>query len=64
MAYDSGIGVNVSEVNSSNVVISTQSAGQLRFGPAISINAQNKFLVTYGGQAGNDSFIAGRRSLL
>jgi hypothetical protein len=64
VAYDSGIGVNVSEVNSSNVVFSTQSAGQLRFAPAISINAQNEFLVTYDGITGNDTFIAGRRGLL
>ncbi len=69
VAYDSssvrsGTGVKVSEVNSSNVVIDTFSAGQLRFAPAISINAQNKFLVTYNGEAGNDQFIAGRRGLL
>ena len=70
VAYDSdaignlGAGVNVSEVNSSNVVIDTFSAGQLRFAPAISINAQNEFLVTYNGEAGNDQFIAGRRGLL
>ena len=63
-SYDSGAGVKVSEVNSSNVVISTQNAGQLRFAPAISINAQNEFLVTYNGEAGNDQFIAGRRGLL
>jgi len=64
VAYDSGAGVKVSEVNSSNVVIDTFSAGQLRFAPAISINAQNEFLVTYNGEAGNDQFIAGRRGLL
>ncbi len=64
VAYDSGIGVNVSEVNSSNVVIDTFSAGQSRFFPAVSINAQNEFLVTYDGEAGNDGFIAGRRGLL
>jgi len=64
VAYDSGIGVNVSEVNSSNVVIDTFSAGQSRFFPAVSINAQNEFLVTYDGAAGNDGFIAGRRGLL
>ncbi len=70
VAYDSdaignlAAGVKVSEVNSSNVVIDTFSAGQSRFAPAISINAQNKFLVTYNGIAGNDQFIAGRRGLL
>ena len=67
VAYDSdaiGTGVKVSEVNSSNVVIDTFSAGQSRFFPAVSINAQNEFLVTYNGIAGNDQFIAGRRGLL
>jgi len=64
VAYDSGAGVKVSEVNSSNVVIDTFSAGQSRFFPAVSINAQNEFLVTYDGAAGNDGFIAGRRGLL
>ena len=69
VAYDSGsvrsgTGVKVSEVNSSNVVIDTFSAGQSRFFPAVSINAQNEFLVTYDGEAGNDQFIAGRRGLL
>jgi hypothetical protein len=64
VAYDSGIGVNVSEVNSSNVVIDTYSAGQSRFAPAISINAQNEFLVTYTADIAPDMFIAGRRGLL
>jgi hypothetical protein len=64
VAYDSGAGVKVSEVNSSNVVIDTFSAGQSRFFPAVSINAQNEFLVTYDGAAGSDGFIAGRRGLL
>ncbi len=70
VAYDSdaignlAAGVKVSEVNSSNVVIDTFSAGQSRFAPAVSINARNEFLVTYNGIAGNDSFIAGRRGLL
>jgi hypothetical protein len=64
VAYDSGSGVNVSEVNSSNVVIDTFSAGQSRFVPAISINAQNEFLVTYDGIDGSDSVIYGRRGLL
>jgi hypothetical protein len=64
VAYDSGSGVNVSEVNSSNVVIDAFSAGQSRFVPAISINAQNEFLVTYDGIDGSDSVIYGRRGLL
>ncbi len=64
VAYESGTSSDVSEVNSSDVVISTSSLGQSRFVPTVSINAQNEFLVTYIGQSGNDTFIAGRRGLL
>jgi hypothetical protein len=64
VAYDSGTGVNVSAVNSSNTVIATLSAGQTRYGPAISINAQNQFLVTYTADTSTDSNIVGRRGLL
>jgi hypothetical protein len=64
VAYDSGNSVDVSEVNSSDVVIHTFSAGAGRFGPAVSINAHNEYLVTYDVSSGSDTSIAGRRALL
>ncbi len=64
VAYDSGTVVDVSEVNSSNVAIHTFSTGQDRFSPAVSINAQNNYLVTYTGESGNTMFTAGRRGFL
>jgi hypothetical protein len=63
VAYENGNGVSVSEVSSSNAVIGTFSAGQSRVNPAISINGQNEFLVTYNVFIGQSS-IAGRRGLL
>ncbi len=70
VAYDKGASANmagdVTEVNSSNVVIGTFTAGQTvgDYVPGISINAQNEFLVTFSSLSNNDNFIAGRRGLL
>jgi hypothetical protein len=73
VAYDhgssvSGVSVDVAEVNSSNVVIDTFSAGQTEadavYVPGISIDAQNEFLVTFLSLSGNDNVIVGRRGLL
>ncbi len=60
VAYDSNVNVNVTEVNASNVVISTRNAGPLRFSPRVSINAQNKFLLAYEVDIAPTLSIAGR----
>ena len=64
VAYDSGNEVDVTRISRSDVVLDTVSAGSMRFGPAISINAQNQFLVTYSSYTSNDTNIVGRRGLL
>jgi hypothetical protein len=55
--------VNVTEVNASDVVSSTQTAGLLRFSPHVSINGQNKFLLAYVTTLLGKDNIAGRFGL-
>ncbi len=62
--FPSLFSVNVAEVNASNVVFSTQTAGSFRFTPHVSINGQNEFLLAYMTQLLGNHNIAGRFSLL
>jgi hypothetical protein len=64
VAYESFSSVNVTEVNASNVVFSTQTAGSSRFSPHVSINGQNEFLLAYMTQTSAGNNIAGRFGLL
>jgi len=64
VAYQSFSSVNVTEVNASNAVISTHTAGSSRFFPHVSINGQNKYLLAYTTNAPSGNNIAGRFGLL
>lgn len=66
VAYDRSGGVEVAEVNAFNTVTALHNAGSAQFGPAVSINALDGYLLTYTSHdaTGQVFDIRGRRGLL
>jgi hypothetical protein len=64
VAYQSFSSVDVTEVNASNVVISTRTAGSSRYSPHVSINGQNEYFVVYMTNTPQGDNIAGRFGFL
>jgi hypothetical protein len=64
VAYQSFSSVDVTEVNASNVVISTHTAGAGRYSPHVSINGQNEYFVVYMTNTAQGDNIAGRFGFL